>query len=398
MTLPDTVDVLVIGAGPAGSSAARITAEAGYSTLLIDAKPRIGERPHCGEFVPRQLFTEHDLPRDCIVQSVDSMETIVPDDTAFGIVERYNPYISKTDSRPIADADHNNSDYEIGIILRSEMNSTGYLIDRPRFDRELARQAASCGTIVFSGTQLISVDDEVWHVKDSRGIHEIRSRFVIGADGAMSRTARLLGLKNPSVLKGVQAEVPLTKPLTKTIVVLHPSIEGGYAWLFPKGSVANVGLGVEPHSAHSPADLLEALLEWLIREGIVRPGSIAGTGGLIPVSGMRENLVIGNVILCGDAAGLTHPITGAGIPQAIISGTRAGETVAQAAQSDSSEYSAILSLYEREIRSHYSGVLLHAVKKRRRMIADLDKQNYIDVCRKCWIGFKEYRLRERNEC
>ncbi len=373
MTLPEHVDVLVVGAGPAGSIAASVTARAGLSTLLVDAKPRIGEQPHCGEFVPRQLFAEHDLPRDCIAQTVDLMETVV--------LSRLRGPADRLDN----------------ILLRSDIPSPGYLIDRPRFDRELARRCASEGSTVMAGVRLTDRAGDVWHVHDRNGTHAIRARYVIGADGAMSRTARLTGLQNPSVLRGIQAEVPLTVPLRKTIVMLSPDIEGGYGWLFPKGSVANAGLGVAPHSKLSPPELLDGLLEHLIRRNIVRPGRIAGTGGLIPVAGMRETLVIDNVLLCGDAAGLTHPITGAGIPQAVVSGARAGEAVVRAVRASGAAMHNELAHYEQDIRDHYAGVLRHALTKRQRMMRDLHEKDFADLCRRTWIGFREYRQREKND-
>ena len=66
-------DILVVGAGPAGSSAAAAAANSGARTILIDAKARIGEPLHCGEFVPQMLFSEFPLDRGCIVQPVEVM-------------------------------------------------------------------------------------------------------------------------------------------------------------------------------------------------------------------------------------------------------------------------------------------------------------------------------------
>ena len=70
-------DVLVVGAGPAGSTAAIRAVSQGLDVILIDSKPRIGERPHCGEFVPFQLFTEFALNKNSIVHKVDTLKTWV---------------------------------------------------------------------------------------------------------------------------------------------------------------------------------------------------------------------------------------------------------------------------------------------------------------------------------
>src|SRR5512136_1734759 len=108
-------DILVVGAGPAGSRAAAMAAEAGCSTLLIDAKPRIGEQPHCGEFVPARLFTEFHLNSDCIIQRVNFMETRV-----LGVG-------CESSSK--------------AVVKSSRIQSRGFMIDRIKLDRGLAREA-----------------------------------------------------------------------------------------------------------------------------------------------------------------------------------------------------------------------------------------------------------------
>ena len=75
--MPDILlcDILVVGAGPAGSTAAAAAAREGAETVMIDAKVRIGEQPHCGEFVPERLFSETAIEKTAIIQRVDSLET-----------------------------------------------------------------------------------------------------------------------------------------------------------------------------------------------------------------------------------------------------------------------------------------------------------------------------------
>ena len=165
----------------------------------------------------------------------------------------------------------------------------------------------------------------------------VRAGYVIAGDGPVSTVASILGLTRPEMLRGVQVEAPLARPQEKTFVFLSRNLVGGSGWLFPKGTAANVGLGVIALDDLNPAALLEELLEGLISLGLIRPGILARSSGLIPVSGIREGLVQENVIFCGDAAQLTHPITGAGIPQAVFSGFEAGRAAALALKTDSSE-------------------------------------------------------------
>lgn len=362
-------DILVVGAGPAGSRAAAVAAREGARVVLIEAKTRIGEQPHCGEFVPARLFSEFGLDRSCIIQAVDTMETRVLED-------------SEGDGISFG-----------SMLLSREHPSPGFLIDRPRFDRDLARNAAAEGAMVLCSTRLIRKEGPVWIASSSGEELSFQPRVVVAADGAFSRVAKCASLDSPEVLAGVQCEVPLVAgPLLKTIVFLHPSIVGGYAWLFPKGTVANVGLGIVPGRGGSPAGLLDRFLAFLRSEGLVRSGCLARTGGVIPVSGLRESLVRDTVIFCGDAAWLTHPITGAGIPQAILSGEAAGLAAVKAARSGNYRY---LTEYEAHMSGAYRGVMKHARSKRLLMKDRWNREDFSALCEETWIGFRGYNKRIR---
>ncbi|MEW6533807.1 MAG: geranylgeranyl reductase family protein [Thermodesulfobacteriota bacterium] len=365
MLLQDDWDVLVVGAGPAGSRAATASAAAGARTLLIDAKVRIGEQPHCGEFVPLQLFVECGLDRVSVIQAVDDMETVV--------VDLNSPE---------------------GEVLRpgSVQRSPGFLIDRVCFDRQLAREAAIAGAVVLSGARLKGRKDDGWIIGIDGQEIQIRARFVVAADGAVSTVASVLSLEQPDFLRGVQVEAPLARPLNKTMVFLSRDLKGGYGWLFPKGNVANVGLGVGSEPDLSPRKLLERLIYMLMSRGLIRPGRLSQTAGLIPVSGMRPTLVFNNVVFCGDAAGLTHPITGAGVPQAVSSGDLAGRAIAAALKTRDRAH---LKSYENEVTGRYRGVLDHALAKRRLMMAGWHEADFEKASKQWWIGFKEYRRRVR---
>jgi len=187
-------------------------------------------------------------------------------------------------------------------------------------------------------------------------------------------------------------EVPLNRPLEDTFVFLDRNFVGGYGWLFPKGTIANVGIGVVPRSGSTASRLLERFLDGLHKNGMVRPGRLAISAGLIPVSGLRKDLVVEDVIFCGDAAGLTHPITGAGIPQAVLSGELAGRAAAAALKTESTEP---LIEYQKQIRATYNGIINHALSKREFMMRSWNDQDFVTTCEKTWIGFKGYKKRSR---
>jgi geranylgeranyl reductase family protein len=367
MGLVIACDVLVVGAGPAGSAAARAAAEVGVDTVLIDAKMRIGEQPHCGEFVPARLFGEFDLNKSCIIQSVDSMETRILTGLAeFG------------------------ADLSIPAMMTA---SPGYMIDRVQFDRDLARKASESGARVFSGTRLLRHERDCWIARASESEICFSPGIVIAADGPVSFVASLLGLPSFDFLKGLQVEVPLIESIQKTIIFLDQGFAGGYGWLFPKGTVANVGIGARPDA--NVRNLLQNLITALISSGMIREGVLARYGGIIPVSGLRPSLCVKNVMFCGDAAGLTHPITGAGIPQAVFSGDLAGRAAAAAIKDFSDKR---IKEYEAEVRGRYKGVIDHAVSKRAIMDSWTaeTQADFVNMCEQTWIAFKGYKRRVRN--
>jgi len=372
MKVPGHCELLVVGAGPAGSRAAAVAAREGVSTILIDAKTRIGEQPHCGEFVPEKVFTDFYVNRVSAIQRVEFMETRILQHAT----ERSSPAEGPGTFH--------------GTSLRTL--SPGYVVDRVRFDRELARDAAAQGAVVLSSARLVDRHADNWIVKSGPEHFTLRPRLIVAADGALSSVARLLGLTRPNVLAGLQVEVPISGSLDGTFIFLHPSIVGGYGWLFPKGNVANAGVGVAAGASFSARRTLEFFLDILLEARMIREGRLAASGGVIPVSGPRESLVLGNVIFCGDAAGLTHPITGAGIPQAIFSGDRAGNAAAAALKTGSSRS---LAEYEAEVFGLYRGVLTHASAKRAVMEQKWSGEDFTSLCEETWIAFKGYRRRVR---
>ncbi len=378
-------DLLIVGAGPAGSSAAIAAASEGIETLLIDCKRRLGERPHCGEFVPRNLFRDHDLESSCIVKAVDVMRTIV---------------VHGDDLCRLRHADCKSGNLSAVKILQdcqdfaevTDTRSPGYLIDRYRFDRDLARRASQRGALVLSGTRFVSVTDDKWIIRSGNRSMVVTPKLVIAADGPVSSVARAVGLPRLKTLVGLQVEAPLVEPLDKTHVFLSSSFFGGYGWLFPKGPTANVGVGLASGIGIHPKKIFSSFLEDLTGMNLIARGCFAKSVGAIPISGLRPNLCHKNVIFVGDAAGLTHPITGAGVSQAVFSGELAGKCVSDALKTDKQDH---LIKYEREIRNRYQGTILHALSKRQKMIDNWNSGDFTALCRETWIAFDGYRKRIR---
>jgi geranylgeranyl reductase family protein len=354
----ERVDVLVVGAGPAGCTAARAAAEEGARVLIVERKPTVGLPVQCAEYVPTQIVRYAPLSERCIAQRIRSMHTYLPDGE------------------------------------RAVTRAAGYVIDRALFDKGLAVAACRAGARIWTSTPAVERTERGALVRRGGQAIGVESQIVIGADGPRSTVGRWVGCTHSAYLHAAEVEVVLAEARECTEVYFHPRYRGGYGWLFPKGDTANVGVGV---SRQMGGDAREALAHLLDRLAIPAGAVVGRTRGLVPTSGMVSSLRTGNVLLAGDAAGCTHPVTGAGVAAAVIAGSLAGSAAARALQSGDLD---ALDAYEREWSSTMAGPLRHALTKRR----ELDRR-WIDeptalsaAVRETWIAFKDYgRRRGRTE-
>ena len=349
-----TVDVLVVGLGPAGGAAAAQAARAGLSVLAIDKKHRVGEPVQCAEFIPAPMGRYAQAP-GVLHQRIEGMKSYLPS----GSVEQ-SPF-------------------------------PGLMIDRAGFDRAFAEAAQAAGAELLLSTRLVALDarNAVATVANAEGQVELRYRALIAADGPHSSVARALNLPALDVVYTRQYTVPLLREYVDTDIWLSDDFPGGYGWLFPKGRTANLGLGADRAFEPNLKAPLERLHAHMAASGLVGKEILARTGGAIPVGGLRAKLTHGNIVFVGDAAGLTHPITGAGISAAVTSGERAAD--AAEVFVDSGDVAAFAE-YESDIRDQFEPTLARAVARRqelqgvwRRPAASADA-----AMRRGWIAFNEY--------
>lgn len=346
-------DVLVIGLGPGGGVAAAAAASAGLRVIAIDRRREIGVPVQCAEFIPLPLSAHATAP-GVRAQRITGMKSVLPSGAA-------------TDS-PFA----------------------GLMIDRAAFDRALARAAAAAGAALHAASTLTALDHVARgaRIRDAGGERTVTYRVLIAADGPHSTVARLLGLPPLATVNTRQYTVPLLQPFSDTDIWLSPAYPGGYAWLFPKGERANLGLGMDTRFDGDMKAPLDALHQRLAAEGRVGAPVLARTGGAIPVGGLRAALAVGDALFVGDAAGLTHPITGAGIAAAVAS----GEIAAAAAQACIAGDAGALPAYEEEVRDQFGESLARAVARRKELARIWNTaQAGDDAChRRGWIAFEDY--------
>lgn len=342
-------DVLIIGLGPAGASAATRAAQAGARVLAIDRKQTVGLPVQCAEFLPRPMGA-YAQAAGVHMQNIAGMRTRLPS----------------------------------GVTAQNDF--AGLMIDRAAFDQALAHQAQVQGAQLLTGSALQALDSTRCRayanlVSDQI---EIEYKILIAADGPKSRVATCVGLKQLESVVTRQYRVELVAAYQDTDIWLSPAYSGGYAWLFPKGAHANLGLGVSAAFAHTLKPSLDDLHQALYADGRVGSAVYGRTGGHIPVSGLREKIVLNNILFVGDAAGLAHPITGAGISAALVSGEYAGQAAA--------DYLAgkphALTDFDAAVRDHFGAHLDHA---RQRRVALLQARVCDDaLCRQTWIAFPQY--------
>ncbi len=354
MTETIKTDILIVGLGPAGSRAAAVAARAGCSVIAIDRKKQAGTPVQCAEFIPAMLAQELDGLDQVTQQRISSMATFIETENA--------------------DIKH---------------DFPGRMIDRCAFDAALVEAAEKAGVNCQFGVQLEKLIPKNQAVLSDGNI--IEAKVVIGADGPRSRVGRTIGQFNLELVETRQITVPLLTPHDATDIFLSASIPGGYGWLFPKNDIANLGIGVTPWAKKDLKPLLEKLHDELVGDGRVGADILAHTGGAIPVGGMLNAFCWfwgTPVLLAGDAAGLTNPITGAGITSAVISGDLAGQAAADWLLGNETAFND----YTEELRDLFGTALDRALRRRNEILEQyiIEKNPSPAALRRSWIAYPEY--------
>jgi geranylgeranyl reductase family protein len=352
-------DIVIIGAGPAGASAARAAAQKGAKVLMIDRRQRIGVPVQCAEFVAQWISRYATFSSKSILQRIETMVTHLPNGTSY------------------------------------EMKGPGYLLDRSIFDKELVASAVLSGAKISIETRAVGLSPEGLVVDQGSKKEVIRSKVFIGADGVHSSIARSVGRSPLKTIVGLQYEVVILEHQNHVDIFFHKDYEGGYAWFFPKGKTANVGVGVIPKITNLLQELMDRFLDDLVEsKKLLGVEIVARTGGSIPC-GKPQQTVFGNTLLVGDAAGHAHPITGGGILNAVIGGEMAGRIAAEAIDRGDLQY---LKNYEIEWREIFGKSLSYGALKREFLEENWNKSevDFEGLIRKTWVGFKEYYEDRKN--
>jgi geranylgeranyl reductase len=295
-------DVVVIGGGPSGATAAEDLARSGHTVAMLDRDGRI--KP-CGGAIPPRLIEDFLIPDSQIVAKINTARMVSPTQRKVDI--------------PI----------EGGFVG---------MVDREHFDEFLRTRAQTAGAARYTGTYLrIDRDSAGTHViyrdKASGEERSLHTRLVIGADGARSNVAKAEvpgGEKINYVIAYHEIiEAPAASaaydPMRCDVIydgVISPDF---YGWVFPHGKTVSVGMG----TGIDGVDLKKATAELRARAGLTDARTIRREGAPIPLRPMDKWDNGRDVVLAGDAAGVVAPSSGEGIYYAMVGG-RVAATAASA--------------------------------------------------------------------
>lgn len=354
-------DVVVIGAGPGGSVSARNLAKQGFSVLLIEKREKIGYPVRCGEASTKLDSLQEEfgpIDPDCIETELNGLYVYGPG----------------------------------GIELDYRHPNTGVMLNREKFDPWLAHLAEQDGAEVETNARASAVGDydgshRTVSIVTARGTESVKARMVIAADGVESRIGRMVGLKSgqkpETTCTGVDIQVEglLTRPDYLTFWQGYDYINDGYIWSFPKqkSNVTNFGAGFLIPKKNGPS-IEEVSFRWL--EKLFPNAKVISNhvvGGLIPVSGNLEHVVKDGLLLVGDAAHHTNPLTGGGIAAAMRGGQQAAKVVCTGLRTGnlSENY---LHLYEKLCMQRFGKKHL-SIMKFRRFLLGQSREDQIRVYR-----------------
>ncbi len=309
-------DVAVIGAGPAGSMAAWKIAEKGHQVLILDRRKQVGHPIQCGEGLSRYAIESNGLKPDAswIKQETKGARIIVPN------------------------GKH--------VLVKGE----GYSIDRGIFDRHIAKLARDAGAELRLETRVTGIEKNednkglYYVIRTSKGDHE--ARYVIGADGPHSIVAKWAGIAFEIenvvgyqykfdagyVEENIHYDFQGRNLLDGEWLDFHYAsrFPDGYVWVFPRGNEYNIGIC-------GPGGLKERLDAYCREMGLNPEKKMEINAGQIPRGTIIPEFVRDNVLIVGDAAGLTNPITKGGIHAALFSARQAGLVLSEALEENDPE-------------------------------------------------------------
>ncbi len=289
-----SVDVIVIGAGPAGIMSAIACAEKGLSIAVLE-KSELPRRKVCaGGLVKRAV-------------------NLIPKDISFPVEQQCHTIAMQT------------NDPEMAFTQKRDNLIT--MVCRNSFDYALIQHAKRLGVQIYDKTQVkvIKPSASSVHVHSNHG--DIEGKYVVFAEGAMATLSNQFWKEDRLLLPALEADVYVDKQhaFQDQAMFDFGIVQGGYAWVFSKGDHLSVGLSMmRPQQSPNLQNCLDAYLEKL---GFQDARITNRKGFIIPLSPRKQPMMKQRMLLVGDTAGLADPVTAEGLTHAIQSGLGAGNAI-----------------------------------------------------------------------
>lgn len=289
-------DLIIIGAGPAGSACARKAGQLGLSTLIIEKEDFPRDKACGGAFSERAIsYLDFDIPDNLYATEI------------FGARVHFKGKTREEQKK-----------YRIGI-----------LINRNILDDFLLQKAREVRIETKMGEAVVALNEKEGLVEVLTSKNSYQARYVVIAEGAQGSLKKLIRPKigkdemGVCLVTEVQATSAAIDSYTYNLIDIHFGVvEGGYGWIFPHDGYYSVGVGGFITSFKHPRFKMLRFLEY---NGF--KGQYKLKGHLIPAGGKKRNLCSRRIVLCGDAAGFVDSFTGEGISYAIRSGQIAAEVI-----------------------------------------------------------------------
>ena len=340
------IDVIIIGAGPAGSSCAKKLAENGFSVKVYDRRKELGFPVRCGEGLDeRTQEIIGKIPDNCISKKIKGARIYTPNGKYLEIILEYG----------------------------------GFILDRRVFDKWLAEQAMNTGAEIQKNTLITDFIKENEYYKGVKGEDfEERAKMIVCATGAESSLRKSLKIFSKlnlidSCLQYKMSEIDVDQDFIH-IYLGNEIAPRGYIWVFPKGNgKVNVGVGIIPGKQNAKYYLDKFVND---RQELKKGKIDLVEGGCVPVGGLLENMVDNGLLICGEAAHHVNPIHGGGIKEAIIAGQLAADVITECLNKDDVSKEA-LSKFNR-IWWEKRGKHLKKVEKLREVVEKLSDEDFND--------------------
>ncbi|MFK7994698.1 MAG: geranylgeranyl diphosphate reductase [Granulosicoccus sp.] len=360
-------DVVVVGGGPAGATAAEDLAKRGLSVMLLD---RAGRIKPCGGAVPPQMLKDFDVPREVLEAEVTSARMVSPTNNAVDM--------------PI----------EIGYVG---------MVDRGEFDEWLRERARGAGAKRQDGTFVSlgksdGVSREITFLSGKKGKTSneitVKARYIIGADGAKSRVGRAAvpGAEKlqsvfayHEIIEAPDQQTPINRsthfnaaleadPLRCDVVYNGELSPDFYSWIFPHGKTISVGTG----TAVQGFGIREAVTKLRKQSGLDTAVTVRTEGAPIPMKPLKIWDDGQHVVLAGDAAGVVAPASGEGIFYAMTCGRMVADTVAEAITTD--DPAVLKKARKRFLKKHGKVFLVLGIMQRFWYHSDKRRERFVTMC------------------